>query len=128
MIPAAILKVGKKTHKLRLTTGALMRFEEDNDGTPFDGLLDKLIQGVGGIRLLVSALAAGLDDGNGVTKEDAMTFVDQAGGARQVVPFLAEAIAKAFPAPAESTDEGAEMGKASPRRGRRLERAVCVVV
>jgi len=125
MIPAATLTVGETTHKLRLTTGALMRFEEDNDGQPFDGLLDKLIQGSGGIKLLVSALAAGLGDGKGIPKEEAMDVIDAAGGARQVVPFIAEAIAKAFPAPEAKTAKGdgakvdgeAPAGKASPPAG-----------
>mgnify|MGYP000930929447 CR=1 FL=1 len=120
MIPAATLNVGDSTHKLRLTTGALMRFEEDNDGQTFDGLLDKLIQGSGGIRLLVSALAAGLGDGKGIPKEEAMAVIDAAGGARQVVPFIAEAIAKAFPAPEAKTakvDGEATAGKASPPAG-----------
>ncbi|TNJ39254.1 GTA-gp10 family protein [Phaeobacter sp. B1627] len=106
MIPAATLKLGKVTHKLRLTTAALMRFEEDNEGQPFDVLLDRLIQGQGGIRLLVSALAAGLEDGQGVSKDEAMAMVDAAGGARRVVPFVAEAIGKAFPAP--NTGQGAD--------------------
>ncbi|OIQ32304.1 MAG: hypothetical protein BM562_05395 [Alphaproteobacteria bacterium MedPE-SWcel] len=121
MIPAATLKLGKVTHKLRLTTGALMRFEEDNGNAPFDSLLDRLIQGTGGIKLLVSALAAGLGDGSGVSKEEAMEMVDAAGGARKVVPFVAEAIGKAFPAPKTETGtesgEAAEPGKARPPAG-----------
>lgn len=123
MIAAATLKQGKSTHKLRFTTGALMRFEEDNDGTAFDVLLDDLIQGKGGVRLLVSALAAGLEDGAGVSREEAIALVDAAGGARQVVPFVGDAIAKAFPPPkgagdAPGTGDGeATAGKARPPAG-----------
>lgn len=123
MIAAATLKQGKSTHKLRFTTGALMRFEEDNNGTAFDVLLDDLIQGKGGVRLLVSALAAGLEDGAGVSREEAIALVDAAGGARQVVPFVGDAIAKAFPPPkgagdAPGTGDGeVTAGKARPPAG-----------
>ena len=117
MIPAATLKVGKTTHKLRLTTGALMRFEEDNGGQPFDGLLDRLIQGTGGIKPIVSVLSAGLDDGKGVSKDEAIAMMDAAGGARKVVPFIAEAIGKAFPPPAPEEDGDDAAGKTSPPAG-----------
>ena len=56
MLQSVTFKAGETTQELRLTTGALMRFEEDNEGQAFDVLLDKLIQGKGGMRLLVSAL------------------------------------------------------------------------
>lgn len=117
MIPAAILKLGKTTYKLRLTTGALLRFEDDNGGKPFDGLLDDLIKGTGGIRPIVSVLSAGLDDGNGVSKEDAIAMMDAAGGAQKVVPFIAEAIGKAFPAPKTKDGAGDDAGKSSPPAG-----------
>ena len=116
MIPAATLKLGKTTHKLRFTTGALMRFEEDNGGQAFDVLLDRLITGQGGARLLVSALSAGLADGAGVSRDEAVAVIDQAGGVRQVVGFVAEAIGKAFPDPAKDADQDGEdgAGKTSP--------------
>jgi len=119
MIAAATLKQGKITHKLRFTTGALMRFEEDNNGKAFDVLLDDLIQGKGGVRLLVSALSAGLDNGAGVAREEAIALVDVAGGARQVVSFVGDAIAKAFPPPSgDAPGKGEETaGKASPPAG-----------
>ena len=115
MLQSVTFTAGETTQELRLTTGALMRFEEDNGGAPFDALLDKLIQGKGGIRLLVSALAAGLNNGAGASKEEAIAAVDAVGGARLMVPFVAEAIAKAFPAPKKG--EGKAAGKASPPAG-----------
>lgn len=96
MISAATLKVGKKTHKLKFTTRALIRFEEENGGKPFDELLDQLITGKGGASLVASALSVGLDDGKGVDREKALDLIDQAGGVRKVVPFLGEAINAAF--------------------------------
>lgn len=120
MIPAATLKLGKTTHKLRLTTGALMRFEEDNGGKAFDVLLQDLISGTGGIKPLVSVLCAGLDDGHGVSKDDAVAVIDAAGGPRKVVGFISEAIGKAFPPPDDEAEEAGtdEAGKASaPAKG-----------
>ncbi|MFP3386049.1 hypothetical protein, partial [Tritonibacter sp. SIMBA_163] len=84
---------------------------------------DDLIQGKGGVRLLVSALSAGLDNGAGVAREEAIALVDAAGGARQVVPFVGDAIAKAFPPPSSEGDApgkgdgGKTAGKASPPAG-----------
>lgn len=105
MIPAATLKVGKKSYKLRFTTGALMRFEEDNNGQSCDVLFDKLVSGRGGVRLLVSSLEAGLNDGEGMDRQDVMAFVDAAGGVAKVSPFVADALTKAFPSPPDGSDD-----------------------
>lgn len=111
MINHAKMKVGKTTHKLKFSTAALMRMEAENDGKPFDMLLDRLITGKGGASLVISALAAGLDDGKGVEREKAVALVDAVGGVRKAVPFVGEAIAAAFPAEADpdaDPDEDAE--------------------
>lgn len=97
MINNVKIKVGKVTHKLKLSTAALMRMEEENAGQPCDVLLDRLITGKGGASLLISALAAGLDDGKGVERAKAVALVDALGGVRKVVPFVGDAIAAAFP-------------------------------
>lgn len=104
MINHVKIKVGKVTHKLKFSTAALMRMEEDNDGKPFDVLMDRLITGKGGASLVVSALAAGLNDGKGVEREKAAALVDALGGVRKVVPFVGDAIAVAFPVEAAEAD------------------------
>lgn len=111
MINHAKMKVGKTTHKLKFSTAALMRMEAENDGKPFDALVDHLISGKGGASFVVSVLAAVMNDGAGGERDEAVALVDGAGGVRKVLTSLGEAIAVAFPAEADpdaDPDEDAE--------------------
>lgn len=116
MISSATMKLGKKTLKLKFTTRALIRLETENGGASFDELLDKLITGKGGVTLVASALAAGLNDGKGIDQEQALDLIDQAGGFRKLMPLIGEAIGVAFPMRTEVEETGeageADAGKA----------------
>ena len=112
MISTATMKLGKKTLKLKFTTRALIRLEAENNGRSFDELLDELITGKGGVTLVASALAAGLNDGKGIDQDQALDLIDQAGGVRQMVPLIGEAINAAFQLKAEAEEAGeADAGK-----------------
>lgn len=117
MINSATMKLGKKTLKLKFTTRALIRLETENGGASFDELLDKLITGKGGVTLVASALAAGLNDGKGIDQEQALDLIDQAGGFRKLMPLIGEAIGAAFPMKAEA-DEPGEAGEADAGKGK----------
>jgi hypothetical protein len=116
MIPSATMKLGKKTLKLKFSTRALIRLEAENDGQSFDDLLDLLVTGKGGITLFASALAAGLNDGKGIDPDEALDLIDQAGGVREMLPLIGEAIGAAFQVKAEGEEAGeageADAGKA----------------
>ena len=104
MISTVSMKVGKKTHKLKLSVGAQLRLEEET-GKPIGDLLDGLLSGSGGLTLIKSALAACMDDGKGVEDEDALSVLEDMDGAPAVIPFLAEVIGEAFPK-AKGGDDG----------------------
>ncbi|WP_109468889.1 hypothetical protein [Albibacillus kandeliae] len=96
MISTVSVKVGKKTHKLKVSTRAQVRLEEEQ-GKPIGEILDQLISGAGGVKLVSAAWAACLNDGAGVEVEEAMDVLDQLGGANAAAIYLADAMRKAFP-------------------------------
>lgn len=114
MISSATLKVGKKTLKLKLSTRALVRLEAEQGGKPFNEVLEQILGGAGGVTLVASVMAAGLDDGKGIELDEAYTLIDAAGGYRKLMPLLSEAVGCAFPelAPA-GAEAGEEAGEAS---------------
>lgn len=101
MINHVKIKVGREIHKLKFSTAALMRMEEENDGKPFDALVDHLISGKGGASFVVAVLAAVMNEGAGGTREEAADLADAVGGVRRVLMHLGEAMAVAFPAEAD---------------------------
>ncbi|MEQ3679213.1 hypothetical protein [Pseudophaeobacter sp.] len=110
MISSVTKKVGKKTLKLKLSTRALVRLEAENGGKPFADLMDDLLKGNGGVTLVASVLAAGLDDGKGIDLDGAYDMMDAAGGFRELMPMISEAIGCAFPSmKAALDDEGADV-------------------
>lgn len=96
MISTVSVKVGTKTHKLKVSTRAQVRLEEDQ-GKPIGDILDQLITGAGGVKLIIAAWAAFLEDGAGVEVEEAMDVLDALGGANAAAPHLGTALQKAFP-------------------------------
>jgi hypothetical protein len=114
MISSATMKVGKKTLKLKLSTRALVRLEAEQGGKPFNEVLETILGGSGGVTLMASVMAAGLDDGKGIELEEAYELIDAAGGYRKLMPLLSEAVGCAFPELAPASDEaGEEAGEAS---------------
>jgi hypothetical protein len=117
MISSATHKVGKKTLKLKLSTRALVRLEAEQGGKPFNEVLEQILGGKGGVTLMASVMAAGLDDGKGIELDAAYELIDAAGGYRKLMPLLSEAVGCAFPelAPAIAQDgeAGEEAGEAS---------------
>lgn len=97
MISTVSVKVGNKTHKLKVSMAAQERLEIDQDGKPIGDILEALIDGSGGVRLLISAWAAFLDDGQGVERDVARDVLDTLGGGMAAMPHLAKALQKAFP-------------------------------
>lgn len=132
MISSVSHKVGKKTHKLKFSTRALIRLEAEHGGKAFNSILEDILVGTG-VTLVASVLAAVLDDGKGVDKEEALDLIDQAGGYRNLMPPLSEAIHVAFPevkkaieaaqeeaakkAEEDAAKEAEEQGKAEPPAG-----------
>ncbi|MCD9148520.1 hypothetical protein [Pseudophaeobacter flagellatus] len=128
MIRSATMKLGKKTLKLKFSTRALIRIEAENGGQPFDTLLDQLITGTGGVTLMASALAAGLNDGKGIDQDQALDLIDQAGGVRKMLPLVGDAIGAAFNVKSAADEgggaddlsdpsEAGEAGEAAPGKG-----------
>lgn len=117
MISSATMKVGKKTLKLKLSTRALVRLEAEQGGKPFNQVLDQILGGSGGVTLMASVMAAGLDDGKGIELDEAYELIDAAGGYRKLMPLLSEAVGCAFPelapASAEDGEVSEEAGEAS---------------
>lgn len=97
MIGSVSHKIGKTTHKLKFSTRALLRLEEEHDGRAFNSILEDIITGNGGVSLVAAVLAAIMDDGQGVDREVALDVIDEAGGFRKVVPALSKAMNVAFP-------------------------------
>ncbi len=112
MISSATHKVGKKTLKLKLSTRALVRLEAEHGGKPFNELLEQILTGAGGVTLVASVLAAGLDDGKGIELDAAYELIDAAGGYRELMPLVSEAVGCAFPAL-----QGGDEGEASEEAG-----------
>ncbi|WP_139792998.1 hypothetical protein, partial [Pseudophaeobacter leonis] len=79
MISSATMKVGKKTLKLKLSTRALVRLEAEQGGKPFNEVLETILGGSGGVTLMASVMAAGLDDGKGLELDEAYE-PDRCGG------------------------------------------------
>jgi len=108
--------VGKKTHKLKVSMAAQERLEIEEGGKSIGDILEALIDGSGGVRLMISAWAACLNDGKGVEREEAMELLDDLGGANAGMPYFAKALQKAFPflEPAKPGDTAAaaDAGKA----------------
>jgi len=97
MISTVAMKVGRKTHKLKLSVMAQLSLEKET-GKPIGELLDGLLTGSGGLTLIKSALAACMDDGKGVDDDAALAVLVEMDGAPAVIPFLAKVIEEAFPA------------------------------
>lgn len=118
MISTVSVKVGKKTHKLKVSTRAQVRLE-DEQGKPIGDILDQLISGAGGVRLIIAAWAAFLDDGKGVETEAAMDVLDDLGGANVAAPHLGEALRAAFPflKPDDDDDDDDAPGGDAPGNG-----------
>lgn len=112
MISSVCVKVGKKTHRLKVSMAAQERLEIERN-QPIGDIMEALIEGSGGVRLVISAWAAFLDDGKGVEREEAMRVLDALGGANAASPPFAEALQKAFPvlAPDETADADADTGQ-----------------
>jgi len=122
MISVATLKVGKKTHKMKLSTRCLARLEIEHDGKPFDILLGQILTGEGGVNLVISFLAAGLNEGKGMERDEVFDLVDSAGGYRSFIPLISEAIGCAFPhikdaIEADASAEDGTKGKSTPPAG-----------
>lgn len=117
MIGSASMKVGKKTHKMKLSTRALARLEAEHDGKPFDVILDELLLGKGGVTLVASVLAAGLNDGAGISQEEAFDVIDAGGGFREFIPLVSDAVGKAFPE-LKQANADAETGEDDPAKGK----------
>lgn len=96
MISTVAVKVGKKTHKLKVSTRAQLRLEEEQ-GRPIGDILEDLISGAGGVKLIIAAWAAFLEDGKGVEADAAMDVLDALGGANVAGAHLGQALQKAFP-------------------------------
>ncbi len=115
MISSATHKVGKKTLKLKLSTRALVRLEAEQGGKPFNEVLEQILGGKGGVTLMASVMAAGLDDGKGIELDAAYELIDAAGGYRKLMPLLSEAVGCAFPelaaASGDATEEAGEVGE-----------------
>ena len=117
MIGSATMKLGKKTHKMKLSTRALARLEAEQGGKPFNVILDELFLGKGGVTLVASVLAAGLNDGAGISQEEAFDLIDAGGGYPEFMPLISDAIGKAFPALKEANAD-AETGEDDPAEGK----------
>jgi hypothetical protein len=121
MISSATHKVGKKTLKLKLSTRALVRLEAEQGGKPFNEVLEQILGGKGGVTLMASVMAAGLDDGKGIDLDAAYELIDAAGGYRKLMPLLSEAVGCAFPelapASAEDAETNEEAGEAGEEAG-----------
>ena len=113
MISSVSHKVGKTTIKLKFSTQALVRLEEEHDGRPFHGLLEDLLTGKGGVRLVVAVLAATMKDGAGVDQKEAWDLIDRAGGYRKLVPSLSKAVDAAFPEVQSALDDAAAKAEAA---------------
>jgi len=96
MISSVSVKVGKKTHKLKVSMAAQERLEIERC-QPIGDIVEALIDGSGGVRLVISAWAAFLDDGKGVEREEAIQVLDALGGANAASPHFAKALQNAFP-------------------------------
>ncbi|MBT3142916.1 hypothetical protein KL867_17745 [Ruegeria litorea] len=114
MISTVSWKVGKKTRKLKLSTRAQLRLEEEFDGQPVDQILQAFVAGSKGVKLLVAMVKACSNDGAGLDGDDdgeseAIELIDAAGGPQLVVAKLSEVVAAAFPQPDPAKD-GEEAG------------------
>lgn len=109
MISTHSVKVGKKTHKLKASMRAQVRLEEET-GKPIGEILNQLLSGAGGVKLVSRAWAAFLDDGAGVDLEDALDLLDALGGANAAGEHLAKALENAFPFLREDEADGDEGG------------------
>ncbi|AUR04245.1 hypothetical protein PhaeoP72_02284 [Phaeobacter inhibens] len=96
MISSVSVTVGKKTHKLKCSTLAMAALEEAR-GENFDVILNQLIAGNRGVKVIIAAWAAFLNDGKGVPIEDAAGVLDDLGGYAAAAPYLAQALNRAFP-------------------------------
>ncbi|WP_181892959.1 hypothetical protein [Falsiruegeria mediterranea] len=128
MIGSVPLKLGsKKTHKLKLSTRAQYRLEQEFDGQPIDKVLQAFLDGSKGVGMVLAMIKACANDGAGFhdpskadddgpsAEDQALELVESAGGPSAVVPVLSKAVAAAFPqsdTPDEGGDEG--NGTASP--------------
>jgi hypothetical protein len=108
MISSATHKVGKKTLKMKLSTRALVRLEAEQGGKPFNEVLEQILGGKGGVTLMASVMAAGLDDGKGIELDAAYELIDAAGGYRKLMPLLSDAVGCAFPELVPASDEAGE--------------------
>ncbi|KXF91530.1 hypothetical protein AT574_06300 [Phaeobacter inhibens] len=70
---------------------------EEARGENFDVILNQLIAGNQGVKVIIAAWAAFLNDGKGVPIEDAAAVLDDLGGYAVAAPYLAQALSKAFP-------------------------------
>ncbi|MDK3017626.1 hypothetical protein [Pseudodonghicola flavimaris] len=116
MISTVTVKLGKKTHKLKVSIRAQVRLEKDL-GKEMGDILEQLFRGEGGVSLVVQVWAACLNDGAGVELEEAMDVLDAIGGANAGSSYMTEALQSAFPFlnPDETAaeDEAEEAGNAT---------------
>lgn len=113
MISSVSYKVGKTTIKLKFSTQALVRLEEEYDGRPFNGLLEDLLTGKGGVSLVVAVLAATMKDGEGVDRAEAYDLIDRAGGYRKLMSSLSKAVDAAFPEVKKALDNAVPKSEAA---------------
>ncbi|UWR61387.1 hypothetical protein [Phaeobacter inhibens] len=109
MISSVSVTVGKKTHKLKCSTLAMAYLEEAR-GENFDVILNQLVVGSQGVKVIIAAWAAFLNDGKGVPIEEAAAVLDDLGGYAAAAPYLAQALNKAFPMLHLKTDDDGEDG------------------
>lgn len=107
MISTVAVKLGKKTHKLKVSIRAQVRLEKEH-GKQIGDILQDLFGGAGGVTLVASVWAACLADGAGVELEEAMDILTDLGGANAGSPYLTEALQCAFPFLQPGEDEAGE--------------------
>ncbi|WP_323783453.1 hypothetical protein [Leisingera sp.] len=110
MISTHSVKAGRKTHKLKASMRAQVRLEEET-GQPIGEILNQLLSGSGGVKLVSQAWAAFLDDGAGVELDDALDLLDALGGANSAGEHLAKTLQNAFPFLRDEEPEGNEPGE-----------------
>lgn len=117
MLSSVSHKVGKETIKLKLSTAALLRLEEEHDGRPFNSILEDILTGNGGVHLVVAAIAAAMNDGEGCDREEVVAFIDRAGGYRKLIPVLSKAVDVAFPEVKKAVDSAMKAAAAKAAEG-----------
>lgn len=120
MISSVSLKVGNRSHKLKLSTRAQFTLEKEHSGKPINEILQIFLDGSKGVSMVVALVKACANDGAGFVdpvgvndgpfaEDAALDLIEAAGGASAVVPKLSEAITAAFPQP-EAPKDGEEAG------------------